>query len=293
MCRWKPVLALMITLGFLPGGTLLSAQEEIQRRPVPPRGSYEFYSDDVGPAARQIPAPGAGAGAGVVHAEIVPPGAPATPATPSQPTDNHYAPGAGSDKCRQCMRSPRMVRMGRFEEAWHCRMKPWLRATHWGYPEYFIPEPYGVLVHEHFNTQVGNAQAAQLILYRCDFAARDGASAKLSVYGQMRLKKMLHLLSTTPLPLMIEGELDNARLNTARKHQVLEEVARLSPAPLDPERVIIVDPTGPGLDGFEAFDVYKSYLRNSATGGRLTRSPGAASNGSGSNQNGAGGSPNR
>jgi hypothetical protein len=245
--------ALCLAAGICSLEPTARGQETAPSSLLPQPNPYQLEQPTAAPQAEMVPGPGWRAGAGArAGAPVV--DAPRTgvdygTATAERPAGDSRGPACGNcQDCRRC--SPFPLPPGR--RVWRYQVQPWLCATHWGYPEYFSAEPLGLLVHEHFNTQVANGQAAQLILYRCDFDGYKGESAsRLNEYGLGRLRRFVEPLSTTPLPLMIEGEFGNPELNASRRQYVLGTLAVMAPVPISPERVVIVAPPA-ALAGVEA-----------------------------------------
>ena len=166
-------------------------------------------------------------------------------------------------------------------QRWHGHWKPWLHENHWGYPENFVAEPHGASIYAHFNAQVGNGQAAQLALYHFDF--HDGLgkkAAKLNSYGVDRLTQLSGLLMQSGLPLVIQRTQDNPQLDQARRAEVIDQLARVCPAPIEPERVIVGRPIALGLDARESALIYLNLLKQTQRGeGIRTDSSGFAPTG--------------
>jgi len=178
-------------------------------------------------------------------------------------------------QCNQCQstsacrggRCHRCQHNGPIKQRWHGHWKPWLHENHWGYPENFVAEPHGASIYAHFNAQVGNGQAAQLALYHFDF--HDGLgkkAAKLNSYGVDRLTQLSGLLMQSGLPLVIQRTQDNPQLDQARRAEVIDQLARVCPAPIEPERVIVGRPIALGLDARESALIYLNLLKQTQRG---------------------------
>jgi len=161
---------------------------------------------------------------------------------------------------------------------WHGHWKPWLHENHWGYPEYFESEPHGASIHAHFNAQVGNAQAAQLALYHFDFHDGPGMkAAKLNSYGVDRLRQLSSLLMHSGLPLVVQRSQNNVQLDEARRAEVINQLAKMSPVAIAAERVIVGRPIALGLDGRESSLIYLNLLKQTTRGEGFR--PGSSSSG--------------
>jgi hypothetical protein len=138
----------------------------------------------------------------------------------------------------------------------------WQRGCHWaraccvGFPEEFEARPLGAAVGECGRTQVANAEAAQLVLYRADFVE---GSYRLTPRGRERFCRILNLLPQTFTPLVIERSPCAPDLDEARKLVVVHELGRCGFA-VPPERVVIGTPPAVGLSGVEALIIYNGLL---------------------------------
>jgi hypothetical protein len=147
------------------------------------------------------------------------------------------------------------------------RFIAWCKATHWGYHEYFVPEPFGGSLSAHLGMQIANGKAAQLVLYRCDFVDGPGELAScLNGFGRRRLERLAKLLIETPCPLRIEAVPNQPRLNEARHRHVVEQLARILPEPVAPDRVVMCEHDLPGLEAVEAMEIYDNLLEQTRTG---------------------------
>lgn len=233
-------------------GSVSAAAAQPQPRALPPG------------APRATPAPE------YVAPEYVAPGTVSSLAVPPVVVDPAPMPLEGpalpaAEHCRRVPRSTGLV------STWRYRVRPWLQATHWGYPENFQAPPLGASVYGHMNAQVANGQAAQLVLYRFDF--HDGATgpvAALNPYGRKRLRKLAGLLWASPLPLVIEASpYDDEQVHVARRLAVLEELAKILPEAVPPERVVVAELDDPGLAGEEAELVYRNLLEQTRQAPRV------------------------
>lgn len=143
---------------------------------------------------------------------------------------------------------------------WHTRIKPWLEASHWGYPEEFQEPPLGRFVVAHMNRQVVKGEAARMVLYNYDFVPgeEDGEhSAVLNRQGERQLRKIAVMMQYNPAPLVIQHSEDPG-LDQERRTAIIEQLAQLG-SEVSPDRVVIADPTAIGLPGPVAIDIYGKY----------------------------------
>lgn len=149
---------------------------------------------------------------------------------------------------------------------WRDTVKPWLQATHWGYPELFIEAPAGSSVHAHACRQIMGGLAGQMVLYRYDF--HDEVlpdAARLNDHGQRRLEKMSALLQNGLYPVVIERAVANPELDAQRRQNVLD--ALKNPLFEVPEPwVVLGRPAEAGFSAVEAAEVYKNLLQHTRSG---------------------------
>ncbi|MCO6457241.1 MAG: hypothetical protein J5I93_18240 [Pirellulaceae bacterium] len=139
--------------------------------------------------------------------------------------------------------------------------------------------PLGATVLSHFQAQVDNGAAGQLVLYRFDFHNEQNSDhSRLNPYGLRRLRKMAALLSFSGLPLIVEETVETPQLNAARREQVIRALAEMSVA-VDPQRVVLGDPPVHGLDGTEAPLIYENLLRQTVNGPSGVSASGAGGSG--------------
>ncbi len=200
---------------------------------------------------------------------------------PAEPIDDGtHKPVAIVDVVSDCPACCPCHHGGSFARSWHYRIKPWMQATHWGYPENFVAESLGASLYAHMNTQVGNGHAAQLILYRYDFQDPLGDSAaQLNEFGLRRLKKMRLLLERSSLPLRIERVPNSPELDNARRREVRRVLSNVLQLPIAAERIQLVDPVT-GLAGDEALEIYRNLLDQTQSGGGATLGSGGSTGGS-------------
>ncbi len=151
---------------------------------------------------------------------------------------------------------------------WWARLKYRLHACFLGFPEEFEAPPLGASVYAFGRAQVGNAEAAQMVLYRADFVE---GSAVLTPRGREQLAKIALHLSRNFYPLIIEPTLCAPELDQARVLEVMNALGRCGFA-VPPQRVVIGPPPAVGLSGVEAGIIYNNLLNQTFSGG--TRSGG-------------------
>jgi hypothetical protein len=184
---------------------------------------------------------------------------PAVPVYLEQPGAPAPIGGGAADgpecNCPQCC-GPSVRIHGPISRWYHCRAKPALQASHWGYPELFQPRPFGSYVRTAGVAQIGNGLAAQLVLYHYDFVRPDGLpGVELNLRGRVRLEKLAELAATGFAPLVIELHETDPELNAARKAHVLAQLAQLGPG-LPEDQVVVGRPAARGLAGADAAAIY-------------------------------------
>jgi len=168
----------------------------------------------------------------------------------------------------------------------HDRKGPWCRDCFLGYEEQFEALPLGYVVHQHFQTQVNNGEAARMVLYQYDFHG-----PMLNVRGKDQLARIAAMTDHNFFPIVIERTPCNPALAEARRLNVLNELAN-APFPIPPARVVIGPPLSNGLWGVEAEIIYRNMLRQTQAGGApITGLGGAAVGGLGGGVGGGVGGP--
>jgi hypothetical protein len=131
------------------------------------------------------------------------------------------------------------------------------------------------MMHQHFQIQVNNAIAAQMILHEYDFVC---GGTKLNLHGSDRLLHLALLLKSYECPLIVERTPYDVGLAESRRIAVLNQLADLGIV-VPPERVVIgVSPAIP-LRGVEAELIYRNILKQSENGG-YQQGQGSGTNGS-------------
>ena len=163
----------------------------------------------------------------------------------------------------------------------HCRhrtFKARAQCSHWGYPEEFCERPFGDYVRSHFHTQIANGLADQMVLYQYDFYDSDGDEATmLNPRGLIQVGKVGGLagLLYDQFFVVIVEPTGNPELDIARRLHVLEKLAELG-APVAAEQVVTARPAGLGLEGIEAYEIYRNQLQQTRVlGGAIGSSSGA------------------
>lgn len=177
--------------------------------------------------------------------------------------------------------------LGPVRRWWHCRLKPCLQASHWGYRDEFEPRPFGTYMRAAGAAQVSAGLAAQQTLYSYDFAVIDGRpSPRLNAYGRQELVRLVDLASATGFPLLIERDDRQPGLNEARRRHVLAEVRRLQPD-FPEERVLVGRPATRPFSAAEALEVDRNLLQQIRNGPSNSLGSGSAAGGTGPLLNGA------
>lgn len=158
------------------------------------------------------------------------------------------------------------------EISWWSRVKYRLHACFLGFPEEFEAPPLGASVYAFGRTQVANAEAARLVLYRADFIEGSGT---LSPRGRDQLAKIAQLLPRSFCPLIIEPTLCAPELDQARLLEVVNELGRCGFA-IPAQRVVIGSPPAVGLSGVEAGLIYNNLLNQTLSGGSRSGGGGGA-----------------
>jgi hypothetical protein len=139
-----------------------------------------------------------------------------------------------------------------------------LRQCFLGWDEEFQEPPLGSSVFAFGNAQVANAEAAQMVLYQCDFLP---GSSQLTPKGAERLAHLVKALSRNFCPLVIEATPCAPGVDEARRLLVVNEAARCGFA-VPPERVVIGKPPAVGLSGLESMLIYTNLLNQTQAQGR-------------------------
>jgi hypothetical protein len=146
------------------------------------------------------------------------------------------------------------------------RAKSALQASHWGYPSEFCERPFGSYLRSAMASQVENGLAVQMVLYRFDFVAPNGApGVELNRAGRARLEKVAGLTSIMPCPLVIEVDETDPALNAARRAHVLNLLRTVEPSFPD-ERVVVARPAARGLAGDEALLIQQNLMLQTQLG---------------------------
>ena len=147
----------------------------------------------------------------------------------------------------------------------------WLKATHWGYADHFVPTPFGESTRWHFGQQVANGMAAQMTLYHYDFGNAEfgGDAAQLSPRGRRQLAKIADRLTAMPVPVIIEPTADPA-LNEARRQNVLRDLHQLFGYLAPPEQIIVGPSPAAGLPGIDAALIEQNRRQQMLQGGSAT-----------------------
>ena len=126
----------------------------------------------------------------------------------------------------------RLPVVGRLQRRWVTHTKPWLQATHWGYPEYFDERPFGTDVLQAEQMQIVNGLRDQQVLYDYDFLTGD-QSDTLSPRGEYQLRKIIKRMEIVPTPIIIQTAITDPKLDEARRQHVLDAL-QVGRCPCDP-----------------------------------------------------------
>jgi hypothetical protein len=167
------------------------------------------------------------------------------------------------------------------------RFRFWLRDNFLGYAQEFDAPPLGAALFGFGQTQVANAEAAQLILNHFDFVH---GTAKPTQRGREKLMKLPAILAKSFCPLIIEHTPEAPELDHARVMMVVTELGASGFA-IPPERVLVGPPLSHDLSGVEALLIYTNLLGQIQSGAHA--GGGGAGGGMGTSGLGAGsrGSP--
>jgi hypothetical protein len=128
--------------------------------------------------------------------------------------------------------------------------------------EHYEP-PVGTLLNAIMDTQIGNGEAAQMVLYRFDFLPGD---SRLSRRGKRQLSKIGRRLARNIFPLLIEPTPGKPALDKVRRAHVVGALKATS-IPVPEERVVIDVPPARGLDGEDAIIIYLELSGAKEVGG--------------------------
>lgn len=151
------------------------------------------------------------------------------------------------------------------------RWKRSLQASHWGYPEYFHRNSYGLANRIAFANNIKDGAIERSTIYSIDFYPEDSAYAHmLTPRGIERLEKALCVSTTLGSPIRIEKSV-RPELNELRRQWIAEHPV-LTASGIDPDRMQWVSKPV----GIQAVEAIRSYQRG------ISASPGQPSTGSNS-----------
>jgi hypothetical protein len=136
--------------------------------------------------------------------------------------------------------------------------------------------PPGTSLHAIHFTQVANAAAARMMLYRYDFLPAD---ARLNARGNWQLTKLADRMQYHGFPILIEAT-TSSELDEARRAHVLTALSDAN-IPIDPQHVLISRPLTRGIDGLDAMEIHSGMMQMSAGGGLSGGAGGSVGGGTG------------
>lgn len=137
-----------------------------------------------------------------------------------------------------------------------------------------IPDQYpvGAVVRAHFHQMQTNAEAADFILYQCDFV---GQTAELTPDGKDKILEIAARMRSTPFPVIVERSWNNSdpELDSYRRDFIAMVLADKG-NPDAGNRVFVSPSYGPGKQSLEAAPEYYMFtyqgfggINNGQTGG--------------------------
>lgn len=156
--------------------------------------------------------------------------------------------------------------------------------NHYPASRYAIPDvmPLGSIVRSHWHVMETNAEAADFIMYRCEFV--DGSS-ELTPAGRNHISEIAARMPSTPFPVIVEQSLNNSdpEVDQIRRDLVVRVLTDLGNADAA-RRTFVSQPYGNGLNSLEAeqdFGRFRSVRRNGNNGFGGTGGGGGAGGGGG------------
>ena len=143
---------------------------------------------------------------------------------------------------------------------WRCKRH--LQEAFLGFPEEFERPPLGTLMHAANAAQVGNGEAAAMVLRQFDF---EPGKAQPNLRGRDHLDRIAAMLPASFHPVVIERS-GKPELDEARKKAIVA-LLNSGPFPVPPERVIVRSDLTRGLRGDEAIVIHEGMLLRAAQGG--------------------------
>lgn len=130
--------------------------------------------------------------------------------------------------------------------------------------------PFGSSVHAALTAQVDNGIRANLTLCHYDFESGRSAT-QLSKHGLGRLHQLAFISMRTGFPVIVEADLSNPALNSARRHIVLQELRAIDPYFTD--ETVLVGTAVHGLRGYDANLIHQTELQNTQDRGPILGNP--------------------
>lgn len=132
-------------------------------------------------------------------------------------------------------------------------------------PEVDPPFPLGAVTDAHWETQQTNAEAADFIMYDHEFK---GDTVALAPGAKRHLEQMALRLEYVPFPIVIEQSMhnDNPQLDRARRHAVVEHLARMGLTNVE-GRVVVAPAFAEGFTAIEAENSYYNIINSGRGGG--------------------------
>lgn len=134
---------------------------------------------------------------------------------------------------------------------YHRVLKPKLQASHWGYCDQFCERPFGPAVSAHFQHQIVNGLAAQMMLYEYDFQEVGNArSDGLSLRGRSQLERIAGRYQQGLGPVVIATDFSDPRLDEARRKAVERELKTLG-VQVRAEDILVRSTPKPSYNAYE------------------------------------------
>jgi hypothetical protein len=140
------------------------------------------------------------------------------------------------------------------------RAARWRAGLHHSRQESYLYErPFGSLLHAYMQTQVLNGHENQLVLYHYDFHDSPVEAAWLNPRGFRQLKRLVHLVQQTGLPIVIQQATNDPHLDDLRRQAVIRQLIDLD-ASLDASMVVVAHVPAAGLVGREESEIIHENL---------------------------------
>lgn len=120
--------------------------------------------------------------------------------------------------------------------------------------------PLGASLDHYFGRQIYNGNRARQVLYHYDFGSWNGDPSRLNIYGLRKLRRMVPLMEATGAPIIVQSVPERPALAEARRSHVLEVLQSRLGVPVDENQIVVGVPPVPGLEGFEAMEIYANQV---------------------------------